>query len=106
MPDLRRLWPVAPALAAALAVLSCGPPEAAVAPVSEAARKAPPPRLGETAAFDAALARADPDARRLEAGSAELAARAEALRARAAALGAPVVDPAVRPRLEAGSAGG
>ena len=55
--------------------------------MSEAAREAPPPRLGETAAFDAALARADPDARRLEAGSAELAARAAALRARAAALG-------------------
>ena len=39
-----------------------------MAPVSEAARTAPPPRLGETAQFDAALARADPDARRLEAG--------------------------------------
>jgi hypothetical protein len=102
MPDLRRLWPIA----AALALLACGPPEEAVAPVSEAARKAPPPRLGETAAFDEALARADPDARRLEAESAELAARAEALRARAAALGAPVVDPAVRPRLEGAAAAG
>ena len=102
MPDLRRLW----AVAAALAVLSCGPPEAVVGPISEAARKAPSPRLGETAAFDAALARADPDARRLEAGAAELAARASALRARADALGAPVVDPVVRPRLEAAGAGG
>ena len=59
-------------------------------PVSEAARAAPPPRLGETAEFDAALARADPDARRLETDAADLAARATALRARAAAMGAPI----------------
>ena len=75
-------------------------PKPAAARVSEAARTGPPPRLGETAAFDAALASADPDARRLEAGAAALADRAAALRARAAALQAPVVDPAVRPRLE------
>jgi hypothetical protein len=102
MPDLRRLSTVA----AALAVLSCGPPEATVGAMSEAARRAPPPRLGETAAFDAALARADPDARRLQAGAAELAERGAALRARAAALGAPVVGPDARPRLEAAGAEG
>jgi len=96
MPGPRPLLPVA----AALALLACAPPEAGGGPVSEAARTGPPPRLGETAAFDAALASADPDARRLEAGAADLSARAEALRARAAALQAPVVDPGVRPRLE------
>ncbi|WP_297971446.1 hypothetical protein [uncultured Amaricoccus sp.] len=96
MPELGRLWP----LAAALAVLSCGPSEEVVGPRSAALRDAPPPRLGETAAFDAALARAGPDAERLEAAKGELAARAEALRARAEALAAPVVDPATRPRLE------
>ena len=83
------------------ALLACGPPREAVAPVSDAARTAPPPRLGPTAQFDAALASAAPDAERLEAGAAALAARAEALRARAAGLSAPVVDPAARPRLEA-----
>ncbi len=68
-------------------------------PISEADRAAPPPHLGETAAFDAALAAAEPDAERLGADAATLAARAAALRARAAALAAPVVDPAARARL-------
>jgi hypothetical protein len=98
MPHLWRLWPVAVLLAA----LACSPPDEAVVPVSEAARTAPPPRLGETAQFDAALAGAEPDALRLEEESAALAARAEALRARAAALQAPVVDPSARPRLAGG----
>jgi hypothetical protein len=82
---------------------ACAPPEARV-PVSEQARDAPPPRLAETALFDAALAGAAPDAERLGADADALAARAEALRARAAALDAPVLDPADRPRLEAGAA--
>ena len=98
MACLRRLWP----FAVALAPLACSTPEAAIAPVSEAALAAPPPRLGETAQFDAALRRAEPDALRLEAEAAALAARAAALRARAAGLSGPVVDPAALPRLEAG----
>jgi hypothetical protein len=93
-----------PAGLLALALAACGPPEEAVGPLSEAAQAAPPPRLAETARFDAALAAAAPDAERLEAGAAGLAARAEALRARAAALGAPVVDEGRRPRLEAAAA--
>ncbi len=99
MACLWRLWPAT----VVLAVIACSPPDAAVAPVSEAARTAPPPRLGETAQFDAVLATAEPDARRLEEESAALAARAAALRVRGAALQAPVVDPSVRPRLEGGA---
>lgn len=87
------------------AIAACAPPEARV-PISDSARAAPPPRLAETARFDAALAEAAPDAERLQADADSLAARAEALRARAAALQAPVVDPAARPRLEAASGGG
>ena len=101
MPDRRP--PLA--LVLGLALAACGAPDAAVVPVSEAALAAPPPRLGETAEFDAALARADPDARRLETDAADLSARATALRARAAAMGAPIIDPAVRPRLDGGAAG-
>jgi hypothetical protein len=85
-----------------LGLAACAPPEVAQVPISDQARAALPPRLAETAQFDAALAGAQPDAERLEADAATLAARATALRARAAALGAPVVDPAARPRLEAG----
>jgi hypothetical protein len=101
MPDRRP--PLA--LVFGLVLAACGAPDAADVPVSEAALAAPPPRLGETAKFDAALARADPDARRLETDAADLSARATALRARAAAMGAPIIDPAVRPRLEGGTAG-
>lgn len=82
------------------AALGCSPPEEADIPMTDAARTAPPPRLGETAQFDAALAEADPEAQRLETTAEDLAARAEALRARAAALSAPVIDPAARSRLE------
>jgi hypothetical protein len=87
------------ALTAALA--ACEAPRDADFVPSEAARTAPPPRLAETAQFDAALASAAPDAERLESDAAALAARATALRARAAALSTPVVEPAARGRLEA-----
>ena len=84
-----------------LVLAACAPEEARV-PISESAQAAPPPRLVPTARFDAALAGAAPAAERLGEERAALAARAEALRARAAALDSPVVDPAVRPRLEPG----
>ena len=84
----------------ALALAGCAPPEVASLPISEAARTAPPPRLGETASFDAALGRAEPDAERLAGDAAALAARAEALRARAAALARPVVEPEAAARLD------
>lgn len=80
-------------------VAGCAPPPGAEAPLSPAARARPAPTLAPTAAFDAPLAAAGPDARRLDEASAALAARAEALRARAAGLGGPVVDPAARERL-------
>jgi len=94
-----------PRLALLLAAAGCGVPDEARVPLSAEARGAPPPLLGPTARFDAALAAATPDAKRLEADAAALAARAEALRARAAGLSGPVVDPAVRPRLEAATTG-
>ncbi len=87
-------------LALVLGLAGCAPPGAEV-PISEALRTAPPPQLGETASFDAALATAAPDAQRLASGSEALAARAAALRTRAAALTGEVVDPATRERLEA-----
>ena len=87
------------AIGLALGLAACGaPPEADFAP-SERARSAPPPRLAETANFAAALARAGPDAERIETEAAALAARAEALGARAEALSGPVIDPAARARL-------
>lgn len=92
---------------AMLAILAaCAPPQEAIGPVSDEARAAPPPRLVETAQFDAALAAAGPDAERLGATADALSARAAALRARADALSAPVVDDARRERLEAASPGG
>ena len=101
----RRFLPLPPlrpaCLALGLALLAACAPKEAEIPISDAARAAPPPRLGETAAFDAALARSQPDAERLGAGAEDLGARAAALRARAAALSAPVVDPDTRSRLEA-----
>jgi hypothetical protein len=82
-------------------LLAACAPEAAEVATSEAARDAPPPKLAPTAAFDAALAAAQPDADRLGAGAETLAARAAALRARAAGLAGPVVDPDTQARLEA-----
>ena len=95
-----RILPVPP-LAALFVLVACGAPNEALVPTSAEARAAPPPRLAETARFDAALAGAGPDAERLGAGATALAARAEALHARAGALAGPVVDPRVRPRLDA-----
>jgi hypothetical protein len=89
-----RIWLIGLLLAA-----GCDAPDAARLPLSDAARGAPPPRLAPTSNFDAALASASPDAVRLSEESAVLAARAEALRLRAAALSPPVVDPALAPRL-------
>ena len=95
-----RLVPAAAQLALLL-VAACAPPESVAVQISEEARAAPEPQLGATASFDAALASAGPDVERLDAASAGLAERATALRARAAALGAPVIDPGTRERLEA-----
>jgi hypothetical protein len=85
---------------AALLAAGCALPRDAASPPSEAALAAPPPRLAETARFDAALASATPDAERLAAGADALAARAEALRARAAALAQPVLAGDARDRLD------
>jgi len=83
---------------AALLAAGCAPPPGGELPPSAAA---PTPHLVETARFDAALAQATPDAERLQAGSGALAARAETLRARAAALSAPVLPQGDRDRLDA-----
>lgn len=56
--------------------------------------------LTETARFNSALAAAQPDAERLQAGSDELAARAAALNARAAGLAKGGMTPEERARLE------
>jgi hypothetical protein len=97
----RRFSPL-PGLALLLAaVAGCGPPPGSEAPISPEAAAAPTPRLAETARFDAPLAAAGPDAEQLRAGADALAARAAGLRARGAGLGAPVIDPAERRRLEA-----
>jgi hypothetical protein len=93
---MRDLRPAALALLAA-----CAAPEAARVPISESARAAPPPRLAETARFDAALASAAPDAERLAGNAATLAARAAALRSRAAGLSTEVIPTDARGRLEA-----
>ena len=87
------------ALAAALA--GCDrPDEAAIAP-SDYVRSAPNPTLLPDAEFAAVLATAAPAAARIDAEAVLLAARAEALQARADGLRAPVLAPADRIRLEA-----
>ena len=88
---MRRHVPTACLLSVLAMAAACTPPEVASVPISEAARTAPPPRLAPTASFDAALAGAAPDARALEDQAADLAARAAALRARAAGLAGPVL---------------
>ncbi|HET9067426.1 MAG TPA: hypothetical protein VFN28_02190, partial [Amaricoccus sp.] len=65
MAEMRHLW----LLLVVLAPVACAPSEAVVGAPSDAVRTAPPPRLGETAAFNAALASAAPDAERLGAGA-------------------------------------
>jgi hypothetical protein len=95
-----------PSLAALALLAGCGAPEEALVPISDEARAAQPPRLLPTARFDDATASAGPDAERLGDEAASLSARAEALRRRSDALAGPLIDPAVRPRLEAATAGG
>lgn len=86
---------------AGLALPACGPPPEARAGF-DPAPPGQPPVLAPTADFDAVVAGAEPDAARIEAENAELAARAEALRARAGDLAAaPVIPPPERTRLEA-----
>jgi hypothetical protein len=92
--------PRRPVAAIVLLAAACAP-QADVPPPAAATLAAPAPRLAETAAFDAALASAAPDAERLAAGADALAARAEALRARADALADPVLAEDARQRLEA-----
>lgn len=96
--------PCLPAALAALALAGCGAPEGAAPPISATAARAPEPRLLETARFDDALARAQPDAERLGGDRDALSARAAALRNRAAALGSPVMGAEDRDRLAAGVA--
>jgi hypothetical protein len=94
-------------LAVGLAIFAlggCEVPQGAVSPISQRAARAPAPALIETARFDAALASAEPDTRRLATDRDALAARAAALQARAAGLVAPVMPSDERARLEAGVA--
>jgi hypothetical protein len=91
----------AAAFAAGLGLAACGPPPEAMVEPSAAVAGLPSPELLPTVAFDAAQADAAPAAERIGAGSEALAGRAEALRARAAGLDAPVLTPDERARLEA-----
>lgn len=92
-------------LAAGLALLALGGCEArqgAVPPASPRALAVPEPQLIATARFDSALARAEPDARRLGEDRDALAARAAALQDRARQLRSPVMPEDARSRLEQG----
>ncbi len=88
-----------PVLLCAMLLAGCGLPPGIDAAIPPAARTLPAPDLAPTAAFDAPLAAAAPDAQRLTDANAALAARAAALRARASALDAPVIDAETRARL-------
>lgn len=90
--------------AAVLALAACEAPRGAVPPMSPEAARAPEPELLETARFGGALAEAGPRTERLTAEQGSLAARAEALRDRAAALDDPVMDDEERARLARGVA--
>ena len=93
------------ALALFAVLAACGlPPDADVEPSAQVLA-APAPVLLPDAVFRAALNEARPAGARIEAEAAVLAARAEALATRAGALDAPVIEPAMRDRLEAASAG-
>ncbi len=96
--------PCIAALAAALALASCGLPEDADVAPSDYVQASPPPVLLPDAVFAQAAAGAGPARIRIETEAAALEARAEALRAGAEALAAPVVDPDTRARLEASAA--
>lgn len=99
LPDLsRRLAWLA---LAALALAGCEAPAQARLPISAQAAARPMPELVETARFERVAETSGAAAQDLDAGRADLAARAEALRATAAGLAAPVIDPATRARLDA-----
>ncbi|HLS59365.1 MAG TPA: hypothetical protein VK022_07035 [Paracoccaceae bacterium] len=88
-------------LLACLAAGACTEPDAPGLERSAELAAAPAPELGATATLRSAAALASLEAERLQASGADLAARGEALRARAAALSGPVIPPGRRARLEA-----
>ncbi len=102
LPAAPRAAVLALALVAGLGALAgCDAPEAAR--TAAGPDDAPPPQLVATDRFFESRAKGLRDVARLEDESAALAARAALLRARAAALDAPVIDDAARDRLEAGA---
>jgi hypothetical protein len=88
------------ALLLPLALAGCGLPEDADVAPSDYVLAAPRPTLLPNEMFRVASAEAGPAVLRIDAETAALTARAEALQARAEGLQAPVVDSAVRDRLE------
>lgn len=86
-------------LALSLALLGCSAPQEAELPMTAAAAARPVPQLTETARFTDALAASGPTAAHLAAQRDILAAEADALRARAAALNGPLIDSATHDRL-------
>lgn len=80
-------------------LMGCDAPREAMVPITLEAAARGTPHLVETAQFASVLDDAAPAAARLSDQRDTLAAQAEALRARAAALNAPVLDPATRTRL-------
>ncbi|TPE52101.1 hypothetical protein [Amaricoccus solimangrovi] len=84
---------------ALLGLAACDAPPEARFPISEKGAALPTPELGETARFGRVAGTSGTEGGALEADRAALAARAEALRARAADLSGPVLDPATRTRL-------
>ena len=92
-------FPRALSVSLMLALAACGPPVEAVFEISDEARDAPPPELIATARFTSAQAAAHADIPRIEAETAELDARAQALRARLDGLSTPVLTPDERDRL-------
>ena len=103
LPDLIRRAPARLGLLAALLapLAACEAPARARFPISEAAAARPVPELAPTARFARVAETSSAAAGELEAGRAELAARAEALRAAQASLSAPVLDAESRARLTA-----
>lgn len=89
------------ALLACIAAGGCVEPDAPGLEPSAELRAAPAPELGATATLRSAAALASLEAERLQATGTGLAARGDALRARAAALRGPVIPPERRARLEA-----
>lgn len=77
----------------------CEAPPEAQFPISERAAALPRPELGETARFGRIAADSAATAQSIDADRATLAARAEALRARAAELSGPIIEDEARDRL-------